>query len=57
MTVWKWFQVLERQKIDSLCLMDYSFINIALENELRSHKDPVCPLSEDTHMVSSDGYI
>lgn len=45
-----------RTNLDSLCLMDYSFINTALENELRSYKDPVTPLSEDTHMVSCDRY-
>lgn len=41
MTAWKWFQVLGGHNLDSLCLVDYSFINRALRNELRSYKDPV----------------
>ena len=41
MTAWKWFQVLGGHNLDSLRLVDYSFINRALRNELRSYKDPV----------------
>lgn len=41
MTAWKWFQVLGGRNLDSLRLVDYSFINRALRNELRSYKDPV----------------
>lgn len=34
-TMWKWFQVLGGHNLDSLCLMDYSFINTALENKIK----------------------
>lgn len=58
MTVWKWFQVLGGHNLDSLRLVDYSFINRALRNELRSYKDPVtqghCSLKTPTWYLVMD---
>lgn len=53
--MWKWFQVLGGHNLDSLCLMDYSFINTALGNKIKI-LERIGKLPGDTHIVFCDGH-